>query len=164
MRLAAVSLRMDRFELRAILALGAGALAVSAVLAVRLLSFGIPDGCLGTDELNAVCQPWATRVAAYHEAANLTGAVLLAAFGLLPVVGGLLIGTSLVAKEIDERTTIFAWSVGPDRRRWLALRAVPPALLLVAVTLVVGFFDDWLIWLASRRPASELGFDVLAFR
>jgi hypothetical protein len=164
MRLAAVTLRMDRFEFRTIAALGIGALLVSAILAARLLSFGIPDRCLGADELSAVCEAWATRVVAYHEAATLAGPVVLAAFALLPIVGGLLVGTSLVGKEIDERTTIFAWSVGPDRRRWLALRALPPAALLVLVTLAVGLFDDWVIWLAGRRPLSELGFDLLAFR
>ncbi|HEY4227381.1 MAG TPA: hypothetical protein VGM49_03510 [Candidatus Limnocylindrales bacterium] len=164
MRLLAAALRMDRFEIRAIAALAVGALAVGAILAIRLLSFGIPDACLGAGALDAVCQPWATRVAAYEEAATLTGPVLLAAFALLPIFGGLLVGTSLIGKEIDERTTTFVWSVGPDRRRWLALRAFPPALLLVLATLGVGFFDDWLIWLAARRPPSELGFDLLAFR
>jgi hypothetical protein len=160
----AVTLRMDRFELRAIAALGLGALVVSGILAVRLLSFGIPDACLGSDTLGLACQAWATRVAAYQEAARLTGPVVLAAFALLPVVGGLLVGTSLIGKEIDERTTTFAWSIGPDRRRWLALRALPPAVLLVVVTLAVGLFVDWVIWLASRRPLIELGFDLLPFR
>jgi hypothetical protein len=164
MRLMAVTLRMDRFEIRAIAALGLGALVVSAILAVRLLSFGIPDACLGADTLDPVCQIWATRVAAFREATTLTGPVVLAAFALLPVVGGLLVGTSLVGKEIDERTTTFAWSIGPDRRRWLALRALPPAVLLVVVTLAVGLFVDWVIWLASRRPLISLGFDLLAFR
>jgi hypothetical protein len=164
MSLLAVTLRMDRFELRAIAALGVGALVVSGILAVRLLSFGIPDACLGADELQAVCQAWATRIAGYREAATVTGSVVLAAFALLPMVGGLLVGTSLVGKEIDERTTTFAWSVGPDRRRWLLLRTLPPALFLVLATLCVGLFDDWLIWQASRRPLAELGFDLVAFR
>jgi len=158
MSLLAVTLRMDRFELRAIAALGVGALVVSGILAVRLLSFGIPDACLGADELQAACQAWAARIAGYREAATVTGSVVLAAFALLPMVGGLLVGTSLVGKEIDERTTSFAWSVGPDRRRWLLLRTLPPALFLVLATLCVGLFDDWLIWLA------ELGFDLVAFR
>jgi hypothetical protein len=163
MRLLAATLRMDRFELRAIAVLGGVIFLGSALFAARLLSFGIPDACFA-DELSSACQPWAGQLFAYHATVDKGMQAVIIALILLPIVGGLLVGTSLVGKEIDERTTTFAWSIAPDRRRWLLLRVVPPAVFLVLVALAIGLFDDWVMWLASHQPQSVLGFDLLGLR
>ena len=155
---------MNRFELRAIAILGLVLALGGGLFAARLLAFGIPDACLGVDEFEPVCAPWTLSVSSYHEFTQTGMGIIIFGLGLLPIVGGLLIGTSLVAKEIDQGTATFAWSVGPDRRRWLLLRAAPTALLLVVVALAIGLFDDWLIWLAQRQPVAGLGFELMAFR
>ena len=57
----------------------------------------------------------------------------------LPVVAGIAFAASLIAAEIDNGTTVFAWSIIGSRRRWLAdtVTAGVLALLITTVPLVV---------------------------
>ncbi len=62
----------------------------------------------------------------------------LAAF-LLPLVGGLILGTSLVATDLDRRTAVFAWSITPSRSRWLLERVLVLGSGAVMFALPVAF-------------------------
>ncbi len=68
----------------------------------------MPPECAGTEEFLASNEELAGKV--------------MAAMAVLPLLAGILLGAPLVASEIETRTATIAWSLGPSRRRWLAVR------------------------------------------
>jgi hypothetical protein len=114
----------------------AGALAIGATVAWAALSglstpahciedrflVPIPAECVGTEEFVTWNNELADKV--------------MAAMAVLPLLTGVLLGAPLVASEIETRTATIAWSLGPSRRRWLAVRLAILATLL-ALALVI---------------------------
>lgn len=80
-----------------------------------------------------------------HEAGQLTGA-----FVLLPPLLGAILGSILVAREIEQRTAQFAWSLGSNRLRWLAERVLPVAVYLLVLLVLLAVAAE--ILEASRNP------------
>jgi hypothetical protein len=74
----------------------------------------------------------------------------LVAFGVAPLLSGVILGLSLIAKELEQGTAEFAWSVVPSRRAWLGARVVPVVLGLLAVGLIAGALGD--ILEGQRQP------------
>jgi hypothetical protein len=73
--------------------------------------------------------------------------------GLLPFLVGLMLGTPLVASEIESRTNRLAWSQGVTRSRWLL-----SGWLTIAVPLVVtmSLFTLIVQWWASHVVTSSI--------
>lgn len=67
-----------------------------------------------------------------------------AALVCLPVLAGLVVGTSLVAGEIDRGTSVFAWSVALDRRHWLAEIVAAGLLLVLVIAIPVAVAGEML--------------------
>jgi hypothetical protein len=61
---------------------------------------------------------------------------------LLMVVIGVLVGAPLVAREVEQRTQLLAWTQSVARRRWYATKASVLAAALAAGGLVAGFAND----------------------
>lgn len=61
---------------------------------------------------------------------------------LLAVLIGSLVGASLVAREIEQRTQLVAWTQSVSRRRWYATKTTVIGSCLAGVGLVVGFAND----------------------
>ena len=61
---------------------------------------------------------------------------------LLAVLIGSLVGTSLVAREIEQRTQLVAWTQSISRQRWYIAKVVTIGACLAATGLVVGFAND----------------------
>lgn len=91
--------------------------------------------------------------------------VLIAA----PIISGVVVATSLVAREFEQRTIGFAWSACPDRRRWLAdsylagifvvtVLALALALAEIAISQALGPQQDS-VW--SPRPLESAPLVVL---
>lgn len=95
---------------------------------------------------------------------------------LLMVVIGVLVGAPLIAREVEQRTQLVAWTQSIGRRRWYATKTGVLAACLALVGLIGGFANDraqiplnrggltssrW-IWFVSidLAPAAEA---VLAF-
>jgi hypothetical protein len=55
-----------------------------------------------------------------------------------PFLVGLLLGAPLLAREIEKRTASMAWTLSRSRRRWLAGRVLPVAVLVAIALLLVG--------------------------
>jgi len=74
------------------------------------------------------------------------GQQLLPWLNFVPVLFGALVGAPLVAREIEQRTYLLAWTQGVTRRRWLAAKVT--ALALVVVLLGAGFtaLITWWRW------------------
>ncbi|HEY7850841.1 MAG TPA: hypothetical protein VIC27_12300 [Ktedonobacterales bacterium] len=71
---------------------------------------------------------------------------------LVPVFVGILIGAPLVARELEQRTHLLAWTQGVTRRRWLATRLV---FVIGGALLASGMLTALLIW--WRGPFDLLG-------
>jgi hypothetical protein len=127
----------------------AGALAIGATVAWAALSGlstpahciedrfldPIPAECVGTEEFLTWNEDLAGKV--------------MAAMAVLPLLTGILVGTPLVASELESRTATIAWSLGPSRRRWLAVRLAILAAVLAAALVIPAMAAQAL---AGERP------------
>ena len=75
---------------------------------------------------------------------------VMAAMWLLPLVAGVVTGSVLVAREIEHRTTQFAWSVGTSRRRWYLDRLLPVTIVAIGVVTLAAIAAELLE--AARMP------------
>lgn len=143
-----LTFRLHRFEVAALAIfaalLTAGAFVVAASLdAVRYTAAcidrtgaGVPASC---DRLAQTFYDLAGR--AYPLQTLIT---------MVPFIAAILLGVSIVGREIERGTTRLAWSLAPSRRRWLLARLVPIAVLIAVLTYVLGIAADRL--LAATSP------------
>jgi hypothetical protein len=105
-------------------------------------------------------------------------AILMSQYGLPAAFAltGALVGAPLVAREVEQRTQLAAWTQSVSRRRWYAAKTVSLAACLAVAGLAAGAVNAWLqhqltagdtassrwSWFASASlaPAGEA---VLAF-
>jgi len=148
-----MTLRVHRFEAVAV-ALGAAVtIGFALVVCLRLLGLGVAFACFTHGPQTADCGATQFQIEDYLSFAGAWGYYAIGAIALLPLAAGLILGVALVGKEIDRGTTAFAWSINPSRRRWLAARVLPIAILLTAATLAAGELADWLEFL--RDPGTD---------
>lgn len=122
-----------RFELASV-ALAIGALTVAAGwITLRLDEIRPLPECLdhwmeggGNGPGCEDVRPWLRRLE--EEAGQITGAL-----AFIPMIGGILLGSVLVSREIEHRTAQLSWSLSASRRRWLAERVLPVAALLAVL-------------------------------
>ena len=129
----------------------------------------------------AICQALLARYSggqqsSFAHAYNVAIPVFEEGLPLLMVVIGVLVGAPLVAREIEQRTQLVAWTQSVARRRWYATKTGMLAITLALAGLLAGFANDraqiplnrggltssrW-IWFFSidLAPAAEV---VLAF-
>jgi ABC-2 family transporter protein len=65
---------------------------------------------------------------------------------------GVILGAPLVAREIEQRTQLTAWTQSVSRRRWYATKVAALVAGLAVVGLVAGYANAWL-----QRPLTEGG-------
>ena len=160
----ALALRAHRFESLAVGLFTVVSLGGAAAVVVRLMAWAIPGSCFNGTGPSLACAGLARDMDAYLTFARDWGFFALAGIAVLPVVSGLFLGIVLAGKEIDRGTTVFAWSLTPSRRRWLAQRVVPVALAVVAAGLLAGFFADRLEGLRNPGFPAEATFGHLGLR
>lgn len=183
LRLAAITLRLHRFEL--VVAVIATVLVAAWALAIviRLDELAVPSDCLAflaTDwtEAPATCQPLLQRyIADLYDGGPLGPLFAQSVFNLDPVIPegapvwplmtflpfavGLLVGVPLVGRELDEGTAQTAWSLEGSRVRWLAGRIWPVALV---VGLAMGLTAVATGLLAQRElVTTSLALPILGF-
>jgi hypothetical protein len=132
--------RINRFEIRAVLAATILSVVVSAVVISWIRSSGYA-ACIQTDgppaatcfELEDLGR-WATRIASLSM--NLAG--------FFPILAGLLLGGPLVARELDKGTARLAWSLGPSRRRWYLQRVLPILVVVGLSAMIIGIVSEQL--------------------
>lgn len=164
MRTAArITFRLYRFELVAVLAYGLVLTVLAGVATVRLGAINPGADCLrvwmaGAGEVGSGC----IGVSEFLGRSEAEGGKVMAGMWLLPLVAGVLTGSVLVAREIEHRTTQFAWSVGPSRGRWFGDRLVPVvAVVLVAVAapaVAAEFLESARSpWIDALRSGADFG-------
>jgi hypothetical protein len=148
--------RIHRFEVLFALALAA-LLGVSAwVIADQIRGLGLGDVVCWprTEDGDYATRECATIMERYWGVEG-QGALVRVGMTVVPVLIGLILGVTVVARELELRTAGFAWALTPRRMRWLVARLLP--MLLVAL-IAIGFlawssttlFDA--MWLARRGP------------
>lgn len=65
---------------------------------------------------------------------------------------GVLVGAPLVAREIEQRTQLVAWTQSVSRNRWYMTKIISIGAGLTVVAVIAGFANDWL-----QRPLTDGG-------
>lgn len=160
-RIIRLTFRMHRFEVNSIVILGGLLLIGAIVVSWALGNLKLPKDCVPSFETGELPDSCVATFEAFQKIAALASPVSLLT-SLFPIIGGLLIGGPVMAREIERGTTSLAWSMSPSRLRWYAHRVVPMAVLLVAVSFVVGVAADHLI--GALTPQSDMAASFVGFR
>lgn len=75
----------------------------------------------------------------------------------VPAVLGILLGAPLVATELESGTSLFAWTQGITRRRWLAVKAGWPLLVAAGIAGAVSALVTW--WSGPDNALQADGFN-----
>ena len=135
------------------------ALAAGGV-ALRLFAFDIPDVCFSQTVFDAACVSRQIDLQSYSDFAAMWGGVVSIAVVVLPSGAGLILGIAAVGKELDQRTTVLAWSLSPSRRRWLLQRLAPLAVVVVLTGLEANLVVQAMFDL-HRSGQVGLSFDLI---
>jgi hypothetical protein len=157
-----LTLKQFKFETVAasVLSLVAG---VGALIeAWRLNSLNTPVECLpklGTMIYSSGAGDSSTACAAAARRFNdLVGSPDMVMVGILllivPFAVGILLGAPVVAREIEEGTASFAWTMQRSRARWLAFRMLSLMVLMVPLLFFVGVAADLLA--AAKNPTVDV--------
>ena len=150
MRTAAkLTFRLYRFELLAILAYGLILAGLGGLVAYRLQAVYPGVDCIRQWQ-GAPAPPGCESTVDFFAQNEAEAGKVMAAMWLLPLVAGVLAGSVLVAREVEHRTTQFAWSVGTSRRRWFVDRVAPMFVVAVGAVVLAAIVAEVLE--ASRAP------------
>ena len=157
-------LRPNRPELRAALILGFLMVAAGTGAILWLQTFKIPDECFSGRDLGELCIPYQATMQAYGDAFSTVGNPAGIATLVAPIVVALVMGIAVLAREIEQQTTSFAWSVAPSRATWLRDRLIPILLVVLALGLAGGWLGDTLMGLRQRGVDPWRNFEGLGLR
>jgi hypothetical protein len=157
-------IRPNRPEFRAAVVLGGVMVAICAVAIAWLRSIDIPEACFGSREEVVDCIPYQGAMLAYGDALNTAGTPAAIVAFVTPIVVGIVLGIALLARELEQQTTNFAWSIAPSRAAWLRDRLVPILLLLLVVGFSAGWLGDLFQGLRTRGVDPWHSFDGLGLR
>lgn len=165
MRTLLAALRPLRTELIGVAGLVALLLLAAGFVAARLLAFDLPAICLNPESVDVACRGRQFDAIAYESFASSWTQLIAVVGAFVPAIAGVILGIATVAKELDQRTAVLAWSVGPSRRRWLLQRVAP--LLAIVALLGIGSAQLFVAMahLHSPGPGDPLeaaGFEVIA--
>jgi hypothetical protein len=105
----------------------------------------IVAGCRAALELAAPCGGLAESGTIYDNDIQGRVAVARQALAALPFAAGVVLGVPLLARELEHGTAPLSWPLARSRARWLALRAVPVAVIGTAILLVPAMAGEVLL-------------------
>lgn len=149
--------RINRFEIRAVLAATALSVVVSTLILVWINSSGYAKCIVIHDTPTVACLQlmdigaWATRIASLS----------LNLVPVFPFLAGVILGTPVIARELDRGTARLAWSLGPSRMRWFVQRVALVLVIVAVASFCIGFVADRLV--ALFAPESDLANSFTAF-
>ena len=156
LRSALLSFRIQRFESTVVVGAALVSVTVSAAVIAIFNAGGYATCYAGEPVFSSLCQSSAA------EWLNRIGRVSLSLVPLFPIVGGLLMGGPVVARELESGTARLAWSLGPSRLRWFAQRAVPIFLMLAFACLAIGATADALLKMV--QPSVDIDASFVGYR
>lgn len=156
-------LRPYRSELMVGLLLAGVVVLAAGGVALRMLAFDIPAGCFaGIPAID--CEPYRPAIDDYEHTISTLGLPALAVTIVIPVLVAVVLGVALVAREIEQQTTVFAWSMAPSRRRWLLRRAALVGALVIGLGLLGGLLGDALVGLERPHLDPYRNFELFGLR
>jgi ABC-type transport system involved in multi-copper enzyme maturation permease subunit len=150
---ARVAVRLQRFEVIAVVVVAAIVGLSALIVRWRLDSVGVPMGCWdqwfdsGPTGATADCT---VLVDAFLGTNEQEAGKIMAAMAILPLFAGVFLGVPIVAREIEGRTAPTIWALAASRPRWLAGRLLPTLAVLVVALAFVAVASEGL-WL-GREP------------
>lgn len=110
---------------------------------------GSPVSCEGTE--------------LFFDVARVAGA-LVVGFAGLPLAVGAVLGVQLVAREIEQGTASFAWSVAPSRRRWFIEGTIALGLVVVVLLTPLAIIGQLLTGAVDPGADPTRSLDGFGFR
>ncbi len=157
-----LTFRLHRFEVVALTIFAALLTAGAFLVASRLDAVGYTGACI--DRTGAGVPASCERLAqTFYDIAG-QASPIQAFIAIVPFIAAILLGVSIVGREIERGTTRLAWSLAPSRRRWLLARLVPIAVLIAVVTYVLGIAADRLLAAVSPELDPANAFVQFGFR
>lgn len=159
-------LRLQRFEIVAVLAVSLVLSASALLVWLRLTALQVPGGCFGyltTQGSVPPCTLGAGRdaaVTAFNEINGSDANSVMLAMAVIPLLIGMVLGVGVVAPEIEAGTAPTGWVLARSRARWLRGRMLPSlGAALVALGLLAAASE--VLWLAREPylPNPWLNFD-----
>jgi hypothetical protein len=135
---------IHRFEVViAVVVAGLAALGL-LYLSWQMHDVGIPEGCWPRDFDDEYGLPECRRMLTrFWEIENAGGGWARAMLSFLSPILGVLLGVSIVAREVELRTAELAWSLSRRRSRWLLQRVLPMLAIALVLLVVLGFLGWW---------------------
>lgn len=136
--------KQHRFELIAVL----GVLIILTIFTIeawsRMHALQPTLDCLGYWLQNAENGP-GCEMGPWMDARENGGGNLVGYAAFLPMIGGALLGSLIVAREIEHRTAQLAWSLSPSRGRWLVERVLPILVPFVLVLIALAIASELVV-------------------
>jgi len=166
-RLPAV-LRPNRVEITGTIVLAVAALVIGGGVAASSVIgpflAGFPASCIATDTFDALaCEAFRPRIESYYNALSNVAPAAAGITVALPIIGAIVLGLALLARELEQQTTMFAWSLAPSRTRWLLGRLVPEVILVAVICLIAGGLTDAIRFLGNSTDPWR-SFDGIGMR
>ncbi len=133
-----IEIKLNRFQIATVLASSVGIVIAAAYFITRFHSIQLDAACTSVYEYppGLVCP--GTSMLDWVKITQ-QAEVIPPLLAFLPWVAGLLLGVPIVSQEIETKTVLLAWTVGPSRSRWLLRRvAVVLPFLLLAMTMAIA--------------------------
>lgn len=154
--------RIQRFELAAVLLMGVFAALAAGYMILRLAEVAPSTECLLDHIADGRSAAGCRSVTEFFSRANREAGMVLGLLLILPLVIGVIPGSSLLASEIEHRSIQLSWTLVPSRRRWLLKRLLPVVLFVVLASGTAAVAGELLVggrtpWLDSRLSFEEYG-------
>jgi hypothetical protein len=156
--------KQHRFETIALIVVCLGLAAAALIEAYRLNSMNVPMSCFNSwtggfvdpsgppmDAATAHCNSLVKSWMSLNGSTDMNLVQMLLIFA--PLLGGIVLGAPLVAREIEQGTAPLSWALSGSRRRWLLGKVLAGVLLLVPLMLAVGITADVLT--AATHPGLD---------
>jgi hypothetical protein len=113
----------------------------------QLRAAGCPPPDQRSGAVHKSCQPLFAQYpggeqSAFAHAYNFAIPAFEEGLPLLMVLIGVLVGAPLVAREIEQRTQLVAWTQSVTRRRWYVIKVAALAAVLALVGMIAGVAND----------------------
>lgn len=123
--------RLQRAEIVAV-AIVAIVLGGAALLISRELD-ALAAECMAAAEVVAPCGSLWDGGFVYHPPTGTQMYLVFQGMAVLPFAAGVVLGVPLIAPEVERGTALLAWPLARSRRRWLAVRLLPVAVVGLAL-------------------------------
>lgn len=152
-----------RSEIAAGLAVGLVSSVGGVLLLAVLAGLSAPAHCI-QDRFLVPAPADCTTTEQFVNLTNEWGGRLFALMAVLPWLVGALVGVVIVGREIEHRTAILAWSLAPDRRRWLLGRVAVAGVLVVLLLAIPSVVATEVERVVYPWAPPELSFNDYALR